>query len=106
MACPNFEDLLNGKCGDHVLNCKDCRALMEACAEVDSVFDAAFSGIAAPSGVTAAVRSRIDGASMQRRPSPIPEFLDLIGWAAVLAAAAVCLPRFASFISAIFAGLS
>jgi hypothetical protein len=105
MACPNFEDLLNGQCGDHVLNCKDCRALLEACAEVDSVFDAAFSGISAPSGVTAAMRMRINEASMRRRLSLFPEFLDLIGWAAVLAAAAILLPRFTLFLRSLIAGL-
>jgi hypothetical protein len=105
MACPNFEDLLNGKSRDHALNCKDCRALLEAFAEIDSVFESAFAGIAAPAGMAAAVRVRIRHASLDRRPSPVPEFLDLIGWAAVLAAAAILLPRFTAFVGSILAGL-
>jgi hypothetical protein len=105
MACPNFEDLLNGKSGDHVLNCRDCRALLEAFTEVDSVFESAFTGISAPAGMAASVRERIRLAGFERRPSAVPEFLDLIGWAAVLATAAILLPRFTRFVSSILAGL-
>ena len=105
MACPDFEDLLNGKGGDHAPNCRECQALLEAFAEVDSVFKSAFDGISAPAGVTEAVYARIYAAALTRRPSPVPEFLDLIGWAAVLAAVAILLPRFTSFVSSIFTGL-
>ena len=98
MACPDFEDLLNGKNGYHALNCKDCRALLAAFAEIDSVFETAFAGISAPAGMVAAVRGHLDPADLERRPSPVPEFLDLIGWAAVLAVAAILLPRFALFL--------
>jgi hypothetical protein len=104
MACPNFEDLLNGKSRDHVLNCKDCRALLEACSEIDSVFESAFAGISAPAGMAAAVRARLSPTGLERHPSPVPEFLDLIGWAAVLAIAAILLPRFTSLLSSILAG--
>lgn len=105
MACPNFEDLLSGKFDDHALNCKDCRALLEAYEDVDSVFASAFTGISAPAGMAEAVLARVNPAVFARQPSPVPEFLDLIGWAAVLATAAILLPRFTSFVSSILAGL-
>ena len=105
MACPELEDLLEGKGNDHTLHCENCRALLEAFTEVDSVFESAFTGIAAPAGMAAAVRARIHPAGFERRPSPVPEFLDLIGWAAVLATAAILLPRFTTFVSSILAGL-
>jgi hypothetical protein len=103
MACPGLEDLLSGRSGNHALYCEKCRALVEAFAEVDSTFEAAFAGISAPTGLTAAVRISLAGSA--RRPSPIPEVLDLIGWAAVLAMAAIVLPRFTSVLSSILAGL-
>lgn len=101
MACPGLEDLLSGRSGDHAVHCENCRALLESFAEVDAAFEAAFSGISAPAGIAAAVRSRVSIAGLQQRLSPVPEILDLIGWAAVLAMAAIALPRFASFLSSI-----
>jgi hypothetical protein len=102
MACPTLEDLLSGKSGNHVLHCQDCRALLDALVEIDSVFESAFAGISAPADLAAAVRSRISSVDLIRRPSPIPEFLDLIGWAAVFVIAAIILPRFVSVLSSIW----
>ena len=97
MACPELEDLLSGASGNHAVHCEACRALLDACAEIDSVFDAAFARNSAPAGLAASV--------LYPRLSPIPEVLDLIGWAAVLAVAAIVLPRFTSLLSSIFTGL-
>ena len=105
MACPEFEDLLNGKCGSHALNCSNCRALLEAYAEVDSVFESAFAGISAPVGMAVSVRARIRSLGFEQRPSFLPEFLDSIGWAAVLATAAILLPQLTSFLSTVFTRL-
>ncbi len=102
MACPTLEDLLNGKSGNHVLHCQDCRALLDAFAEVDSVFESAFAGISAPVDLATAVHARISPIGHIRRPSPLPEFLDLIGWAAVLAIVAIILPRFVSALGSIW----
>jgi hypothetical protein len=81
MACPEFENLLSGGDEKHVLQCEECRALLDALAQVDSTFEAAFAGICAPAG-------------LHPHLSPIPEVLDLIGWAAVLATVAFVLPYF------------
>jgi hypothetical protein len=99
MACPELEDLLSGKGGNHALSCKECRALLDAYAEADSAFEAAFAGISAPSGLAAAVRMHLSSMGWERRPSPVYEILDLIGWAAVLVTAAIVLPRFTSLLS-------
>ena len=105
MACPDFEELLNGKRPEHARNCGRCQALLEAHAEVDSVFKSAFDGIYAPPGAAAAVRAGIYPSALQWVPSPVPEFLDLIGWAAVLAVAAMVTPRFISLLRPFLAGL-
>jgi hypothetical protein len=105
MACPELEDLLDGKSGDHALHCENCRALLDAFAEIDTTFESAFAGISAPAGMAAAVHARISQIRPQPRISPVPEILDLIGWAAVLAMAAIVLPQFASFLSSILPGL-
>ncbi len=101
MACPELEDLLSGRAGDHALHCKDCRALLESFAEVDSMFDTAWAGISAPAAIAPAVRTRISLNERRQRVSLIPESLDLIGWAAVLAMAAIILPRFPALLSSI-----
>lgn len=107
MACPEFEDLLSGRCKEHLLDCERCRVLLETLAEVDHVFDKAFKGITAPEGIASAVLARIrpDLKERPRKPSPVPEFLDLIGWAAVLASVAILLPQFTSFLRAVWPGL-
>jgi hypothetical protein len=101
MACPELEDLLIGRAGDHALHCKNCRALLESSAEVDSIFETAFAGISAPAEISSAVRVHISVNGRLQRVSPIPEILDLIGWAAVLAMAAIILPRFPALLSSI-----
>ena len=106
MACPDFEDLVNGGAGDHSAHCEECRALLDAWADVDATFDAAFAGISAPPRLAALVRARAVREIAVRRPSLLPEVLDFIGWAAVFALAAVLLPRFLPLLDAAIASLS
>jgi hypothetical protein len=94
MACPEFEDLLRDGAGGHAAHCERCRALLDAFAHVDSTFEAAFGNISAPRTLAASVRARIAHEVPLRPPSLIPEILDFIGWAAVLALAVLLLPRF------------
>jgi thiol-disulfide isomerase/thioredoxin len=103
MGCPEFEDLLHEGSGGHASHCEKCRALLEALAQVEATLDAAFVGISAPSGLADAVRARVSRELPVRRPPLIPEILDLIGWAAVLALMAVAVPRFLPLIRAILA---
>jgi hypothetical protein len=103
MACPEFEDLVRQGPGGHAAHCEACHALLDALADVDATFDAAFAGVSAPPGLAAAVRARAARELPLRRPSMLPEILDFIGWAAVLALAAVLLPRFLPLIDAALA---
>ena len=93
MACPEFEELVREGADGHAAHCDECRALLEALADVDAAFEAAFAGVSAPPGLAAAARARAAGAVRFRRPSMLPEVLDFIGWAAVLALAAIWLPH-------------
>lgn len=93
MACPDFEDLVRDGAGGHAAHCEECRALLDAFTDVDATLDAALAGISAPPGMAAAVRARVAAEIPLRKPPVLPEVLDFIGWAAVLALAAVVLPR-------------
>jgi hypothetical protein len=106
MPCPDFEDLVNGRAGNHAAHCEDCRALLDAMADVDATLEAAFAGISAPPSLAAAVRARVARDFPMRRPSLVPELLDFIGWAAVLTLAAVLIPRFLPLINAAIASVS
>jgi hypothetical protein len=94
MACPDFEDLLREGPGGHASGCGECRALLEAAAEVDRTLELAFQDVSAPGRVSAAAYARIERLSRIPRPSLVPEILDFMGWAAVFAAAAVLIPRY------------
>ena len=104
MACPQFENLVREGAGGHAARCEECRALLDALADVDAALEAAFADVSAPPGMAAAVRARVAGELTLWRPSPLPEILDFIGWAAVLALAVVLLPRFLPLIDAALAG--
>ena len=105
MACPRFEDLLTESNAVHIAHCQKCRALMDALARVDATFEAAFGHISAPPGLAEAVQARIARLHPERRFTPVPEVLDLIGWAAVLAIAALVGPHFAALIQSILQDL-
>lgn len=104
MACPEFEDLLKESGRSHAESCEACRSLLHGLALVDATFETAFSGISAPPGLEAAVRARIARELQERKPSLLPEFLDLIGWAAVLAVAAILGPRFLPLLDSVLSG--
>jgi hypothetical protein len=93
MACPEFEELIRQGAGGHAAHCEGCRALLDALADVDGALESAFAGVSAPPGMADAVRARIGHEMPIRRPSILPEALDFIGWAAVLALAAFLLPH-------------
>lgn len=100
MACPQFEDLnpedllAGGSGASHAAHCEECRALLEALADVDTAFEASFAGITAPPGLAARALAMAARTAPLRRPPVLPEVLDFIGWAAVLVLAAVLIPRF------------
>ena len=95
MACPRFEDLLNGgeSVVNHAAHCDECRALLDALAEVDATLETAFAGVSAPPRMAARARALALSETPLRRPTILPEVLDFIGWAAVLALVAVLIPR-------------
>jgi len=105
MACLELEELLNEGSGGHAAHCEECRALLDALAHADATFDAAFSHVSAPQGLAANVRVRVVQLLPECNPSPVPELLDLIGWAAILVIAAVVVPRFATLLSSVLTGL-
>ncbi len=103
--CPAFEDLLKEGSQVHAAQCPRCRELLEALTCVDETLDAAFGKIGAPPDLESALRARIARVRAETKPSILPEILDLIGWAAVLAAAAIAVPYFASLLGAAIPGL-
>jgi len=106
MACPEFEELVRQGPGGHAAQCEECAALLEALAEVDAGMESAYEAVSAPPGLAAAVRLRIAAERSRRAPSPLPEVLDFIGWAAILALLAVLTPRLVPLVQAALANLS
>jgi hypothetical protein len=94
MACPSFEDLLRDGADGHAQRCEECRALLEAWADADATLEANLAGIVAPASLAPAVRTRVARELPLRAPSIVPEILDFMGWAAVLAVAAILVPRY------------
>jgi anti-sigma factor RsiW len=86
MPCEAFEDLLNGyselSAGEraaveaHLAACLGCRAFLETLTAVDQGLTALYLG---------AEPRRIFDPTFIKQPSPLPEILDFIGWAAVAA---------------------
>ncbi|HKE29822.1 MAG TPA: hypothetical protein VKB88_46050 [Bryobacteraceae bacterium] len=100
MACPDFETLVSEGSDGHAAHCEHCAALLESLADVDAGLEASFSRTLAPPSLAAAVRLRIAHDGLRRRPSLLPEILDFVGWAAVLALAAVLVERFLPLVDA------
>ena len=94
MPCPDFESLVKEGPSGHAAHCEECAALLEALADVDAGLEAAFAGTAAPPSLAAGVRMRIAGDCARWRPPMLPEILDFVGWAALLALVAVLAQRF------------
>jgi hypothetical protein len=94
MACPNLEDLLQDGADGHAAHCADCRALLEAFAEVDVTLESGLAGLVAPPSLASTVRTLAARESQVCRPSYIPEILDFVGWAAVLTIAVILIPHY------------
>src|SRR5215471_7799441 len=84
--CEEFEDLLNGyselsaeerrSVDVHLSACAHCREFLETLAVLDRSLTALYSG---------AEPRRVFDPSTVHQPSPLPEVLDFVGWAAVAA---------------------
>lgn len=99
MSCPEFETLVREGRSGHASQCDRCAALLDAVADVDAGLEAAYAGISAPPGLAAAARLRIVELEAIRKPSPVPEILDFIGWAAILVLVAVIAQRYLPLIA-------
>jgi len=104
MACPDLEILVREGPGGHAAECEHCGALLEALAELDSTLEGAYGAVSAPPSLAAAVRMRIAAHQTVRRPPVLPEILDFIGWAALLALVAVMAQRFLPLLGAVITG--
>lgn len=98
MACPSLEDLLQAGPNGHAAHCERCRALLEAWADVDATLEAGLAEIAAPLSLAPAARALTARELQVRGPSLVPEILDFVGWAAVLAIAAILIPRYLPYL--------
>lgn len=95
MACAELESRLleyrelapeeRAKVDAHLAGCAACREFLEALESVDGALEAQFAGCRVSAGFGEAVRDRVRRQAAPRRPSFVPEILDLVGWGAVLA---------------------
>ena len=100
MSCPDLETLLQEGRSGHAARCETCAALLDALADVDSALESAFAGVSAPPSLAAAACLRIAEERSRRRLSLVPEILDFIGWAAILALVAVVVERYLPLVAA------
>lgn len=99
MSCPEFEVLLREGRSGHAAQCERCTALLDALADVDSSLEGAYAGVSAPRTLAPAARLRIAQQQALRNPSLVPEILDFIGWAAILALVAMVAQRYLPLIT-------
>ena len=95
MACAEFEERLleyaglgNGKrarVDAHVAHCFSCRGFLEALRTVDSQLTVQLAGLEVTPAFAPAVRRRVRQEGSAVRPSLVPEFLDFVGWGAIVA---------------------
>jgi len=102
MPCPSFEDRLLDydelSAGEresvhaHVVGCTDCREYLEALTGIDAQLTKLYAGArVSPEFFSAQPRShqpvafRISAETRLHKPSFIPEVLDFLGWASVIA---------------------
>ena len=95
MACREFEERLlvydelglDGRQGvsTHLVQCEDCRTFLSALSDVDTALQAAFAHSTVSADFSKSVARKLLGQPARRRPSLIPEMLDAIGWASVIA---------------------
>ena len=95
MPCAEFADMMLEYAGlardervrvdDHVAGCGECRELLQALRAVDAALSAWFSGQAVSADFEAVVRERVRRQASAPRLSRVPEVLDSLGWAAIVA---------------------
>ncbi len=95
MACREFEERLlvydelgldeRQGIGGHLVQCEDCQSFLSALSDVDTSLQAAFAHSTVSADFSKSVARKLLGQPARRRPSLIPEMLDAIGWAAVIA---------------------
>jgi len=95
MPCAEFEPLLldyaelnaeaRRRADAHLASCPGCRSFLEGLAEVDARLTAAHAEAMVSPGFRDSVRRRVERQAPIPRLSLIPEILDFVGWAAVVA---------------------
>lgn len=95
MICGSFEDLLlaeqdlsaedRQRLDLHLAECERCRSYQDALEQLDAALVQRFRGIETSEAFRSQVYSRIAVPAALPAPSFVPELLDLIGWAAVMA---------------------
>jgi anti-sigma factor RsiW len=99
MACAEFEDLLldyadlssaeRVRADGHVAGCTACREFLAALQAVDTNLMAQYSHRVLDANFDHALKRRIQQEIPAARPSLVPELLDFIGWAGILALVAL-----------------
>jgi|SRR5579864_781626 anti-sigma factor RsiW len=95
MACAEFESQLleygelardvRVRVDAHVAGCTGCREFLEALQAVDAALESQFAGRHVSTEFEQAVRRRVQSEPAARRLSFVPEILDFVGWAAIVA---------------------
>jgi len=95
MACAEFEELLidyqdlpfpeRTKVDAHLAGCTGCREYLSILRQLDDDFTAQYSGMTANRGLQLRIRSRIAAETRLARLSYLPEILDFIGAAGIVA---------------------
>jgi hypothetical protein len=103
MPCASFEDLLldyaelpgpeRETVDAHVANCARCREYLQILKQLDSGLSELYTGTQAQAGFQKRVVRRLKAETWLAKPSFLPEVLDFVGWAAIIAAAACLMPR-------------
>jgi predicted anti-sigma-YlaC factor YlaD len=101
MPCPSFEDLLldyaelapaeRGAVDAHLAGCADCREYLETLAHLETGLSDLYAG----AQVSPSFRNEV--LSIVERPSLLPEILDFIGWAGIIAGLACLAPLLRHF---------
>jgi hypothetical protein len=97
MACAAFEDMLleyaelpgpdRAKVDTHVLGCAACREYLSTQGRLDAGLIRHYGSINVGVELQQHIRSRVTAQAQLAKPSILPEVLDFIGWAAVVASA-------------------
>jgi anti-sigma factor RsiW len=100
MPCASFEDRLldyaelstaeREPVDAHLAGCADCREYLDAVAQLDIRLACLYGGARVSPAFQEALVSRVKSEVPLAEPSWLPEILDFIGWAGILAAV-VCL---------------